>query len=130
MVKRRVILAVVMGIVIAACGGSPQPGAQGRESVQPVGPSADRGRTVFAGTCASCHGPDAEGVPGLGKDLSRSEFIAGSSDQELLELIESGRAADDPDNTTGVAMPPSGGNPSLTEEDILDVIAYLRTLTG
>jgi mono/diheme cytochrome c family protein len=27
-----------------------------------------------------------------------------------------------------VAMPPKGGNPALSEEDLADVVAYLRTL--
>lgn len=31
-------------------------------------------------------------------------------------------------NTTGVAMPPKCGNPSLTDQDLADVVAYLRTL--
>ena len=33
-----------------------------------------------------------------------------------------------PDNTTGIQMPPKGGNPAMSDDDILDIIAYLRTL--
>lgn len=32
--------------------------------------------------------------------------------------------------TTGVVMPPLGGNPALTDADLIDVIAYVRTLAG
>jgi hypothetical protein len=38
-----------------------------------------------------------------------------------------GRSTTDPANTTGVDMPPKGGTPSLSDEDLTD-INYLRTL--
>jgi disulfide bond formation protein DsbB len=31
-------------------------------------------------------------------------------------------------NTTGIAMPPKGGNAALTTKDIQDVVAYVRAL--
>ena len=39
-------------------------------------------------------------------------------------------AADDPENRSGLAMPAWGGNPALSEENLLDVVAFLRTLDG
>ena len=84
------------------------------------------GEAIFAGTCATCHGPEAEGIPGLGLPLVDSEFVQSMTDAELIAFIEAGRLASD--GTTGVAMPPKGGNPSLTDQDIADVVAYLRTL--
>lgn len=92
----------------------------------PRGP--EEGKVIFAKTCAACHGPDARGIPGLGKDLVAGAFSRESSDADLIAFIERGRPADDPANTTGVAMPPKGGNPALTRQDIADVVAYLRTL--
>ena len=50
------------------------------------------------------------------------------SDQELLDFIKTGRPISHPDNTTGVDMPPKGGNPALTDEQLTDIIAYIRTL--
>jgi disulfide bond formation protein DsbB len=67
-------------------------------------------------------------LPALGKDLTASEFFNGSSDEELLAFILVGRDANDPENTTGVAMLPRGGNPALTDEDILNIIAHIRTI--
>ena len=87
-----------------------------------------RGRQAFAETCAACHGSDARGRPHLGKDLTASEFAIGLSDAELIEFIKAGRPAGDPLNTTGVPMPPRGGNPSLTDQDLADIVAYLCTL--
>jgi cytochrome c5 len=37
-------------------------------------------------------------------------------------------ARGDPLNTTGVAMPPKGGNPAMSEQDIADIVAYMRTI--
>jgi cytochrome c5 len=51
-------------------------------------------------------------------------------DQELLEFVVMGRQPFDPESTTGVLMPPRGGNPGLTDDDLLTIIAYVRTLDG
>ncbi|MFZ2881068.1 MAG: cytochrome c, partial [Phototrophicaceae bacterium] len=80
--------------------------------------------------CAACHGMDGHGVPNLGKDLVNSEFVAGLTDQELLDFIKVGRPIWDPANTTGVDMPAKGGNPAMTDDQILAVIAYIRTLSA
>jgi disulfide bond formation protein DsbB len=78
--------------------------------------------------CSACHGPDARGLPNLGKDLVTSEFARGLTDQELLEFVKKGRPMWDPLNTTGIDMPPKGGNPALADDQILAIIAYIRTL--
>lgn len=86
------------------------------------------GKKVYASTCVACHGPSAKGLKGLGKDLTTSEFVAKSDDDTLLAFIKRGRGPTEPGNTTGIAMPPKGGNPAMSEDNILDVIAYLRSL--
>ena len=50
------------------------------------------------------------------------------SDEQLLAFIKTGRPTSDPANTTGVDMPPKGGNPALTDAQIVDIIAFIRTL--
>lgn len=89
---------------------------------------AIRGRAIFLSTCSSCHGATGRGVTGLGKDLVASAYCRGLSDTDLLQFIKVGRAADDPKNTTKVAMPASGGNPALTDAQLSDAIAYVRAL--
>lgn len=88
------------------------------------------GTKLYARTCAACHGPDVRGVKGNGKDLIASELVKTLNDDDLLAFIQRGRDPGDPANTTGIAMPPKGGNPALSEDDILDIIAYLRSLQG
>ena len=43
------------------------------------------------------------------------------------EASDTGRPAYHPDNTQGVDMPPKGGNPALTDDDLLAIIAFQRT---
>ncbi|MCP3856385.1 MAG: cytochrome c, partial [Actinomycetia bacterium] len=76
----------------------------------------------------SCHGPDAEGLEKLGLPLVDSEFVASMSSADLLAFIKTGRAASDPENTTGVDMPVKGGNPALSDEDLIDIVAYLKSI--
>ena len=45
-----------------------------------------------------------------------------------MTFLKTGRAANDPVNVTGYAMPARGGNSSLTDDDLRNVIAYLREL--
>lgn len=124
---RRVLLLTVLAALLVGCGG-----AAGGEPAGPVYSQEliDQGKTLYGQTCFTCHGPDATGVQGLGKDLTNNAFIMESTDPELLAYVKEGRPADHPDNTTGVAMPPKGGFDFLTDEDILAIIAYLRTLQG
>ncbi len=68
-------------------------------------------------------------MQGLGKDMTTSEFIKKLSDQELVEFIKKGRALDDPLNTTGVAMPPKGLNVALSDDDILAIVKFIRSLS-
>jgi disulfide bond formation protein DsbB len=127
-------LLIILSLTLAACGGGDdekpadtQPEAQPTEPAVAAGDAA-KGKETYAKACAACHGANAEGVEGLGKSWNDNEWIQGSSDDELLTFIKEGRPADDPDNTTGVAMPPKGGNPGLTDEEILDIIAFMRSL--
>ena len=86
------------------------------------------GETIFNNRCSVCHGPGGEGILGLGKPLTTSDFTAGLTDAELLAFLQQGRPSDDPLNTTGIAMPARGGTPALGDDDLVDVIAYLRTI--
>lgn len=88
------------------------------------------GEQIYAATCTACHGMNAEGIPGLGKDLVNGEFSLETPDDELVAMIQAGRDFDDPLNTTGIPMPANGGNPALTTEDVYNIVAYLRELQG
>lgn len=130
-----IFLLAALLLFLAACGGSDkesapaptEPPAAQQEAAVPAG-DATAGKELFVSSCAACHGPAGEGVQGLGKDMTQSEFIAGLSDAELLEFVKTGRDSSDPLNTTGVAMPPKGGNPALTDAQLMDIVAYVRSI--
>jgi disulfide bond formation protein DsbB len=120
----RAAFVIALALSLVACGGAAQ---EPTSAPAPAG-DATHGKTVYDSTCVACHGPDAKGLPNLGKDLTTSEFVASQSDADLVNFIKTGRPIGDPLNTTGVEMPARGGNPALTDQDMADVVAYLRTL--
>ncbi|MCS6825752.1 MAG: cytochrome c [Caldilinea sp.] len=147
MFKRMTLVTAMLlsALILSACGGgdnkeevaptAPPAAAQQQEAQQsvanapakPVGDAAN-GAKIYATACVACHGPDAKGVTGLGKDLTTSEWMAQQTDEQLIEFIKRGRDAGDPLNTTGIAMPPKGGNPAMTDQEIADIVAYLRSI--
>lgn len=138
-----IMLAAAAVFLTFGCGGggeeretsTPPPPAAVTPPPEPATPasapavSAEEGQKLFQQTCAACHGMKGEGVPNLGKDMTTSAFIKQQSDEELIAFIKQGRMPGDPANTTGVAMPPKGGNPALQDAQLRDIVAYIRTLT-
>jgi mono/diheme cytochrome c family protein len=129
-----VVLVALFAFNLMSCGGggeskpAQETSAMKMEEPKLEPGNAEQGKTFFVQFCSACHGQDALGLKGLGKDLVHSEFIAGLSDEEMLKYVNEGRAVDDPRNTTGIPMPPKGGNPALTDQQIMHIIAYLRTI--
>ena len=131
MMKRIAAFLAVLALVAAACGGgdddSGTPDPTPAPPPPPAAGDAAAGETAYNGTCSACHGPDLMGVTGLGKALIGSEFVGSNSDDDLLAFLKIGRPTSDPLNTTGVDMPPKGGNPSLDDDDLRDIIAFVRS---
>jgi disulfide bond formation protein DsbB len=125
--------ALVIAAVVACGGAAPAATpAAGKPASPPAAAAkagdATRGRQVFTQSCSACHGPDAKGLPNLGRDMTTSTFIKGQNDTQLLDFIKKGRPVTDPANTTKVDMPPKGGNPALTDAQLMDIIAYIRSV--
>jgi mono/diheme cytochrome c family protein len=126
----------VLGLLLiliggSACGGAapaPRPAGPGEAVPVALKGDAEKGKQLYLSTCAPCHGPDAKGVQGLGQNLTTSAFVRQQTDEQLLEFLKKGRMPTDPANVTGMAMPPKGGNPDLTDQDLADIIAFIRTL--
>lgn len=140
--KRILMIFIVLALLsvgVAACGGDEEPtatpapaapaegAAPAAQAVASAG-NAENGKALFATTCAACHGPEGKGVQGLGKDMTTSAFIAEKSDEEMLAFVKTGRPISDPLNTTKVDMPPKGGNPALTDDQLKDIIAFIRAI--
>jgi disulfide bond formation protein DsbB len=85
------------------------------------------GEQLYRESCAACHGLNAEGVANLGNQLRGADYVNSKTDAELLAVIRAGRDLNHPENTTGLVMPPSGGRPDLSDEDLLAIIAFVRS---
>jgi putative heme-binding domain-containing protein len=73
----------------------------------------DGGR-AFQRSCANCHGPDGDQIAGI--DLGRGKFRRPLSDDEIAGIIRNG--------LPNTAMP---ATPSMSEEQALQIVAYLRS---
>jgi putative heme-binding domain-containing protein len=104
------VVAVIVALEVFAAGAA----------VAQRGPYAladvEDGQRLFMGSCANCHGPDGDAVPGV--DLGHGQFRRASTDSELAEIIRRGIA--------GTAMPP--GNYSNTQAT--QIVSYLRSLAA
>ncbi len=100
-------------------------------SQQPVVGDAAHGKALFAQRCAPCHGANGEGGHGTGVTFSRPRdlpiippalnnrgFLAAASDQMIKATLMNGR-----EGTPMVSFVKQG----LSEQDINDVVSYLRT---
>ncbi len=91
-----------------------------------VAADAAAGKAVYSQTCIACHGANGKGtIPGV-TDFTAKDGPLSKPDTELLNSISNGFQSPG----SFMAMPPKGGNPVLTEEDIKAVLAYLRAVFG
>ena len=88
----------------------------------------DYAQQLYAQNCSSCHGTRAQGMPRQGANLRTSTFIAGLADDDLVTFLKQGRQPTDPRSVLNLPMPPRGGNPSLSDERLKDIVNYLRLL--
>ena len=113
-------LLLILAFGLAACsGGASQAAAP---SAAPAGDPV-AGEKIFAGACATCHGLKGEGVPGLSQGITQSQLTAAKTDQELVEFIKAGGVPGE-----APVMPPKGGLPSLSDQNLFDIVAYIRML--
>jgi putative heme-binding domain-containing protein len=111
--------AVAVAAVLAA---GARPAAQAttdRESNPLVGNALaiKQGQNIFRGRCAVCHGIDAKGY--RGSDLTTGDWVHGGGDRQIFKTITVG--------VPGTEMPGSG---NLSEDEVWQLIAYLRTLSA
>ena len=122
------LLFVVPGLVLLAtvttlADSSPSPNGS-PPSALPGDPT--KGGTLYAANCASCHGANLEG--GIGAVLNPIDKLPrvpnGLDPTFLIAIITNGRQPQSGDPKS-IAMPPKGGNPNLSDQDIKDLAAYI-----
>ena len=84
------------------------------------------GKETFERTCVACHGADGQGAfPGT-PDFTDPAGALSKSDDVLINHITNGFQSPG----SPMAMPPKGGNPSLTAKDVKAVLKYIRDTFG
>ncbi len=94
----RRLVPLLLALVISACNGGP--------------PSNASGSQVYTQVCATCHSADFSG--GIGPALGPGSNSANQPDEFLITTITHGRGRMPSFRTT------------LTEQQILDVVSYIR----
>jgi cytochrome c oxidase cbb3-type subunit 3 len=89
----------------------------------------DQGKKLYGQFCASCHGqsgkgdgPAAAALNPKPRDHTSKEYMSKMSDEDIFKVIKNGGAS----IGKSPLMPPWGA--SLKDDQINDVIAYIRTL--
>lgn len=77
------------------------------------------GKTLFVDNCATCHGPQAEGIVGLYPNLNDDNWLWGGSLAQIEETITKGRRGNMP-----------AGKLTMTPQEIEDVAKYTLTLSN
>jgi len=94
--------------------------------------SFQRGRTLYQGSaaCAGCHGADGQGQTNLGPPLDQSEWVTKKPDR-LAKILLHGLTG--PIEVNGIkyspqaAMPGLSQNPTIKDENIADIMTYIRS---
>ncbi|WP_131111545.1 cytochrome-c oxidase, cbb3-type subunit III [Sulfuricystis thermophila] len=80
----------------------------------------EMGQRLFVTYCAQCHGSDAGGGPGF-PNLKDNDWLWGGTPEKIKETITNGRMG---------VMTPKGTKPDMDAEQVKDVVAYVRSLSG
>lgn len=82
---------------------------------------ADKGGKQYQLNCSACHGESGEGVEGLGKPLSGSEWVLGHP-ANLIRIVINGKEGQES------LMPPLGA--ALTDENLAAILSHVRRSWG
>jgi len=108
-----VALFTVMGVIVRS-----------RRPAVVISGSSTTASAIYATSCMGCHGPASAGM-----QFIRADFLK-KSDLEIMTMIREGRAANAIDNTSGKAMPANGGRIGMTDQELKDLVQYLRQTKG
>ncbi len=96
------------------------PEAQPVAAAQPAASvAAKSGDAVYNGACVACHAAGVAGAPKLDEKAAWETRVAQGIDG-LVNSVLNGKNA----------MPPKGGNPSLSEQDIRNAVEYMLKQAG
>lgn len=90
------------------------------------GGDPDKGKAIYAKACASCHAANGRGTLRGAPDFTKKGGVLTKPHAALEDHIIRGFKS--PGSTA--MMPPRGGKPGLSDQDMKDVHAYLHKAFG
>ena len=90
--------------------------------------SIDRGKTVYLKYCVSCHQPDGTGVMNMNPPLSNTKWVIGKKDFLVHQILKGSHGTVEIDGDKFQNTMPA--QPFLTDEQIADVLTYVRNSFG
>jgi len=103
-----------------------------KNPVAPGPKSVESGKRLYARLCAECHGDAGDGISEMasilqksGKlppgDLTDDKWNLGSTDGEIFRVIRDGSGSN-------LAMKGLNGRPGIVDEDMWNLVNYIRSL--
>lgn len=92
-----------------------------------------RGLQLYRGTCSACHGPSGKGIEGLAPPLDKSDYISGPIERLGLVLLHGLKGPITVSGTRyefNAQMPGIDVNPDMSDQDIADLMAYIKNAFG
>jgi mono/diheme cytochrome c family protein len=92
---------------------------------------AEAGAELFAQSCASCHGPEGRGQPGLAPTLVGSPWVL-DAEGWLIRIALHGIMGElrIGDEVWNLVMPPHGHDPRFSDEALAGLLTHLRRSWG
>ena len=90
--------------------------------------SISRGKVVYESQCRSCHQADGGGVPNMNPPLIKTSYVLGNKNRLIKIVVEGFKERVEIDGETfSNIMPP---HPTLTDQQVADVLTYVRNSFG
>lgn len=123
----RLVIALLVILPVSVLAADPDPEAPPRTATGPATKDVSRGKELYLRYCSGCHGEDGRGEaktfrPSVG-NLSVKDLMDQVPDEYLFTVIQRGGAA----VGKNAAMP--AWNRQLLDQDIWDIVAFVRTLS-